>query len=157
MGLDWGGAARLPLAVKRVLQQGLTVHDRFVEGAITRPGLLLSAGRPTARRKRVLDGRFRRKGNRRLANFLSDHLSEVFAYLRHPGMAAGNYRGEQSIRPAVVHRKVWGGNHTWQGARAQSVLMPVIGTDLTRCVDPLRFLIQTLISPQPTLLPQPSP
>ena len=25
--------------------------------------------------------------------------------------------GEQAIRPAVVNRKVWGGNRTWIGAQ----------------------------------------
>jgi len=151
------GEARLPLAVKRLLQQGLAVRDRFVEGEISRHGLLVSAGRLAARLERVVDGRFTHPGNRRLANFLSDHLCEVFAYLRHPGMAATNYRGEQSIRPAVVNRKVWGGNRTWLGARAQSVLMSVIGTCLLRRIDPLSFFIEALISPQPALLAQPPP
>lgn len=151
------GAARFPLAVKCLLQQGLAVRDRFVEGEISRHGLLVSAGRLTARLERVVDGHFTHPGNRRLANFLSDHLGEVFAYLRHPGMAATNYRGEQSIRPAVVNRKVWGGNRTWAGAWAQSVLMSVIGTCLLRRIDPLSFLIQALTSPRPALLAQPPP
>jgi transposase len=114
------GAARFPLTVKRLLQQGLAVRDRFAEGEISGHGLLVSAGRLTARLERVVGGRFTHHGNRRLANFLSDHLCEVFAYLRHRGMAATNYRGEQSIRPAVVNRKVWGGNRTWLGAWAQT-------------------------------------
>ena len=99
----------------------------------------------------------RNDGNRRLAKFLSKHLCEVFAYLRHPGMAATNYRGEQSIRPAVVNRKVWGGNRTWLGAWAQSVLMSVIGTCLVRRIDPLNFFIEALTSRNPVLLAQPPP
>jgi transposase len=151
------GAARFPLAVKGLLQQGLAVRDRFAEGEISPHGLLVSAGRLTARLERVVDGRFTHDGNRRLANFLSKHLCEVFAYLRHPGMAATNYRGEQSIRPAVVNRKVWGGNRTWLGAWAQSVLMSVIGTSLLRRIDPLNFFIEALTSPNPVLLAQPPP
>jgi transposase len=151
------GAARFPLAVKRLLQGGLAVRDRFAEGEITHPGLLVSAGRLTARLERVIDGRFTHNGNRRLANFLSDPLREVFAYLRHPGMAATNYRGEQSIRPAVVNRKVWGGNRTWLGAWVQSVLTSVIGTCLLRRIDPLSFFIEALTSPRPALLAQPPP
>jgi transposase len=151
------GAARFPLAVKGLLQQGLAVRDRFAAGEISPCGLRVSAGRLTARLKRVVSGRFTHEGNRRLANFLKNHALEVFAYLRHPGMAATNYRGEQSIRPAVVNRKVWGGNRTWLGAWTQSVLMSVIGTCLLRRIDPLGFFIQALTSPRPILLAQPPP
>jgi transposase len=151
------GAARFPLAVKGLLQQGLAVRDRFAEGEISLHGLRVSAGRLTARLERLVAGRFTHDGNRRLANFLKNHACEVFAYLRHPGMAATNYRGEQSIRPAVVNRKVWGGNRTWLGAWAQSVLMSVIGTCLLRGIDPLCFFIEALSSPSPLLLAQPPP
>jgi transposase len=151
------GAARFPLAIKRLLQQGLAARDRFAEGEISRHGRLVTAGRLTAQLGRVADGHFTHDGNRRLANFLTDHMHEVFAYLRHPGMAATNYRGEQSIRPAVVNRKVWGGNRTWLGAWAQSVVMSVIGTCLLRGIDPLAFFIKVLTSPSPLLLAQPPP
>jgi transposase len=151
------GAARFPLTVKRLLQQGLAVRDRFTAGEISPHGLRVSAGRLTARLERIAGGRFTHAGNRRLANFLKNHAWEVFAYLRHPGMAATNYRGEQSIRPAVVNRKVWGGNRTWLGAWAQSVLMSVIGTCLLRGIDPLGFFIHALTSTRPLLLPQPPP
>jgi transposase len=151
------GAVRFPLAVKGLLQQGLVVRDRFAAGEMSPHGLRISAGRLAARLERVVAGRFTHDGNRRLANFLNNHLCEVFAYLRYPGMAATNYRGEQSIRPAVVNRKVWGGNRTWPGAWTQSVLMSVIGTCLLRRIDPLDFLIEALTSPSPVLLAQPPP
>jgi transposase len=151
------GAARFPLAVKGLLQQGLATRDRFDEGEISRHGLLVAAGRLTAQLGRAVGGHFTHDGNRRLANFLNDHLREVFAYLRHPGMAATNYRGEQSIRPAVVNRKVWGGNRTWLGAWAQSVVMSVIGTCLLREIEPLAWFIKAITSPSPLLLAQPPP
>lgn len=147
------GAARLPWSVKRLLQTGLAARDRFGQGEISPHGLSVIAGRLTAKLQRVVGGRFTHDGNRRLAKFLSNHLDEVFAYLRHPGMAATNYRGEQAIRPAVVNRKVWGGNRTWLGAWAQSVIMSVIGTCMLRDVEPLPLLANALISPTPLLLP----
>jgi transposase len=149
------GATRFPLTVKGLLQQGLAVRDRFVEGKMSPHGLRVSTGRLTARLERVVEGRFTHDGNRRLANFLNDHLREVFAYLRHPGMAATNYRGEQSIRPAVVNRKVWGGNRTWLGAWAQSVIMSVIGTCLLRKIEPVTFFVEALTSSTPAILAQP--
>jgi transposase len=151
------GAERFPLAVKRLLQTGLAARDRFGEGDISPHGLLVIAGRLTAQLERIVNGRFTHNDNRRLARFLKIHLGEVFAYLRHPGMAATNYRGEQAIRPAVVNRKVWGGNRTWLGARAQSIIMSVIGTCILRNIEPLVFLVEALTSPAPVLLPQPPP
>src|SRR5262249_55855193 len=44
---------------------------------------------------------------------------------RQPGLDATNWRAELAIRFGVILRKVWGGNRTWAGARAQSVLMSV--------------------------------
>jgi transposase len=151
------GAARFPRTVKELLQQGLAARDRFERGEISGHGLRVLAGRLTAQLGRVAEGHFTHDGNRRLANFLHEHLQAVFAYLRHPGMAATNYRGEQAIRPAVVNRKVWGGNRTWLGAWAQSVLMSVIATCLLRTIDPLAFFINALTSSRPLLLAQPPP
>jgi transposase len=37
-------------------------------------------------------------------------------------------RAELAIRFGVILRKVWGGNRTWAGARAQPVLMAVLRT-----------------------------
>ena len=51
-----------------------------------------------------------------------------FWFLIQPGVEATNWRAEQAIRPAVVNRKVWGGNRTLHGADAQSILMSVLRT-----------------------------
>jgi transposase len=63
-----------------------------------------------------------------LSGHLWRHLDEWFAFLDHPEMEPTNWEGEQAIRPAVVNRKVWGGNRTWVGSRAQGVLMSVLET-----------------------------
>ncbi len=147
------GAVRFPRSVKELLQQGLATRDRYGRGEMSEHGLRVAAGRLTAALGRVVQGRFTHDGNRRLANFLDDHLEDIYAYLRHPGMDATNYLGEHAIRPAVVNRKVWGGNRTWLGARAQSVLTSVIRTCLQRHHDPLMFLVQALTSPVPLSVP----
>ena len=90
--------------------------------------------------------------NERLARFLFNHQDAIFAYLRHVGMDATNWRGEQAIRPAVVNRKVWGGNRTWKGAETQAALMSVMQTCLQRAVSPVGFLLQALTSPTGNLL-----
>jgi transposase len=148
-----GGAARFPRALQTLLRKGLATRDRYRQGKLSLHGLRVAAGRLTAQLGRLVDGRFKHDGNRRLAQFVARHLDEIFAYLRHPGMDATNYRGEQAIRPAVVNRKVWGGNRTWLGAEAQAVLTSVIRTCIQRGVDVFNFLAQSLTLPTPQLIP----
>jgi transposase len=148
-----GGAARFPQALKALLQKGLATRDRYEQGAISAHGLWVAAGRLTAQLDRLVQGRFTHPGNRRLAKFVAGHVDEILAYLWHPGMDATNYRGEQALRPAVVNRKVWGGNRTWVGARAQAVLTSVIRTCLQRGIDILDYLFKTLTHSTPLLIP----
>ena len=70
-------------------------------------------------------GQFTNEPNRRLSGHLLNHAINWFWFLLDPTIDATNYRGEQAIRPAVVNRKVWGGNRTWLGARWQSILTSV--------------------------------
>ena len=64
--------------------------------------------------------------------------------MSHPEVEPTNWAGEQAIRPAVVNRKVWGGNRTWAGARAQEVLMSVLETCKRAGRPGLEFVSQTL-------------
>ena len=81
---------------------------------------------------------------------------EWFAFLSHPEVEPTNWEGEQAIRPAVVHRKVWGGNRTWVGARTQEVLMSVLETCKRAGRSALEFVSQTPFAPFANpLLPHP--
>ena len=64
----------------------------------------------------------------RFARHLGRHLEQWFTFLFSPVVEATNWLAEQAIRPAVVNRKVWGGNRTVVGAKAQGVLMSVMET-----------------------------
>jgi transposase len=90
-----------------------------------------------------------------LSAHLWKHLDEWFTFLSHPGVEPTNYEGEQAIRPAVVNRKVWGGNRTWVGARAQEVLMSVLETCKRAGHPGLEFVSQTLRAVVNPLLPRP--
>ncbi len=48
--------------------------------------------------------------DRQRGNHILKHAMHWFWFLIDPTIAATNYRAEQAIRPAVVNRKVWGGN-----------------------------------------------
>ena len=61
----------------------------------------------------------------RFAAQLRTEWTALFTFLRHPRLVdATNWRAEQAIRPAVVTRKVCGGNRSWQGAAAQTDARP---------------------------------
>ena len=123
-----GGAVRFPRAVKELFLTGLQLRDRYEQGELTEHGLLVMEGRLKSQLLDLVLPSRTHAGNERFGWFLYNHLDEIFAYLRHPGMDATNWRGEQAIRPAVVNRKVWGGNRTWAGAKAQSILTSLIQT-----------------------------
>jgi transposase len=72
------------------------------------------------------------------------HRGDLFTFLRQPGLDATNWRAELAIRFGVILRKVWGGNRTWAGARAQSVLMSVWRTCWQQGRSALEFLSHLL-------------
>ena len=87
--------------------------------------------------------------NRRLIKHLTNEADALFTFLGNPGVDATNWRGEQAIRPAVVNRKVWGGNRTWRGAATQGRIMSAIRTAAQQGIDPIDFLIRLTRAPDP--------
>jgi transposase len=150
-----GGALAFPRRVKELLLQGFEYRNRFRDDEMTAHGLKVMAGRLTMQMANLVRPIKTHAANERFAKFLEKHLDDLFTFLRHPGADATNWRGEQAIRPAVVNRKVWGGNRSEAGARAQSVIMSVMRTCVQRLADPFVFLRRQLISPTPLTLPLP--
>ena len=80
------------------------------------------------------------------AQHLRKHLEQWFTFVFDPGLEPTNWKAEQAIRPAVVNRKVWGGNRTRVGADAQQVLMSVFETCRRHARSALDFVSLTLRS-----------
>ena len=150
-----GGALAFPRGVKSLLLQGFEFRDRFRRGAMSAHGLKVMAGRLTGKMWELVRHPKTHAPNERFAKFLEKHLEDLFTFLRHPGADATNWRAEQAIRPAVVNRKVWGGNRTKAGAVAQSRIMSVMQTCKQRLADPFEFIRRQLVSTTPLLLPLP--
>ena len=91
------------------------------------------------------------QANERLAKHLYKHRDQMFTFLRRSGIDATNWRAEQAIRPAVVNRKVWGGNRTLAGAEALSILMTVLRTCAQQHRDALDFVSRALRAQRPRL------
>ena len=145
-------AGAFPSNVKAILLKGLNLRDRYLEGEVADHGLASATGRLEADMARLLDTNYRSEQNRRFAKHLNHEFDYLFTYLKCPGLDATNYRGEQAMRPAVVTRKVWGGNRTTNGAHIQEVLTSVFRTSHQRGVDPLPNLAALLRSPKPYVL-----
>lgn len=89
--------------------------------------------------------------NRKLVKHLYNEREAIVTFLRQPGAEATNWRGEQAIRPAVVNRKVWGGNRTWRGASTQGTIMSVLRTAAQQGVDAIDYLSRFARAPDPTV------
>ncbi|MDH5289594.1 MAG: transposase [Acidimicrobiia bacterium] len=86
---------------------------------------------------------------RKLVNHLINEAPALFTYLAQPDVEATNWRAEQAIRPAVVNRKVWGGNRTWRGAATQGRIMSVLRTATQQGIDPIDYLARLARAPTP--------
>jgi transposase len=94
----------------------------------------------------------------RFAKHLYGHGERWFEFLADPAVPATNYLAELATRPAVVNRKVWGGNRTDTGAAAQSITMSVLQTCQQQAVAFVDYLSQTLRGCAPSLfMPAPAP
>lgn len=151
------GAARVPHAVRRILLDGLELRDRRDRGELSSHGVLVATGRLGARMDRLLEWRPTDDENRKLLKHLRHERDALFTFLRHPNVPATNYRAEQAVRPAVVTRKVWGGNRTWEGAASQQILMSVLRTSRQQGHDPVARIVPVLRSRQPAALPMTGP
>lgn len=144
-----GGAVIFPRQVKALLQEALQVREQRDAGAITARTLRKRAGEMQKQMDKLLRWMRRNPANERLAKHLCKHSHQLFTFLEQPGIDATNYRAEQALRPAVVNRKVWGGNRTEAGAMAQSILMSVLFTASKLKCTALSFLSHLLRSRPP--------
>jgi len=140
------GAIVFPQQIKAVLKEGLAIRDRRDAGTLTPAAVADEALRLSAHMDDLLCRRRGNVENRRLSDHLWRNRDHLFTFLTEPGIDATNYRAEQAIRPAVVNRKVFGGNRTEAGAEAQSILMSVLVTARQTGVAALNFLARTFRS-----------
>jgi len=135
--------------VKATLQDGLGVRDRRNEGKLTEHGLASLRGRLLARISRLIDAPPPLDALVCFANHLATEFAALFTFLWHPSVEATNWRAEQAIRPAVVARKVCGGNRTRKGADTQQVLATVARTARQRKLDLPTLMATILCAPEP--------
>jgi transposase len=155
------GAARFPHAVRRLLLRALALRARRARGELRGHGLRVALGRLEAHTDRVLAGRVTHPPNRRLLQHLRTERPALFTCVARPDVEATNWQAEQAIRPAVVTRKVCGGNRSPRGAATQQIVASVLRTAGQQRRDPLALLVALQRSPHPLVadlqLPGPAP
>jgi transposase len=149
------GAVHYPRKLIALFTEAIHLRNRYKKGEVSAEQL--------RRARRQFDLRLRDlawparevPAYETLSEHLWRHRDEWFTFLSHPEVEPTNWEGEQAIRPAVVNRKVWGGNRTWAGARAQEVLMSVLETCRRAGRSGLEFVSVTLRAFGNPLLPRP--
>ena len=147
--------------VQDTLQAALALRDRRNAGGISDHGLATARGRLLAQISRLIDNPPPHDDAERFAAHLATEFGALFTFLWDPAVDATNWRAEQAIRPAVVIRKVCGGNRTRKGADTQQVLASVVRTARQRNLDLPALFATMLRAPEPIVpdvfgLPPPS-
>lgn len=135
--------------VQRILQQALAVRARYRAGRISWHGLAVARGQLIARLAQRLGRVSRVPDVQRFERHLQREFEAIWSFLFDPTLDATNWRAEQAIRPAVVTRKVCGGNRTWRGAETQQTLTSVIRTAQQRHLNPHAVLTSLLHARSP--------
>lgn len=144
----------LPRQIQARLQQALALRDRAAAGEVSSRGLAIARGRLlqqildvlTATRSTVPDVQ-------RFAAHLTTEAGALLTFLGEPTVDATNWRAEHAIRPAVVTRKVCGGNRTTRGAETQQILASILRTLDQRGLDPTDVFTPLLHARQPIVAP----
>lgn len=149
-----GMAARLPRQVLDLMAQAYDVRRRWRAGKLTEDQQIDAGLTLACCLQDVASGHFTCVANRRLSAHILAHPLHWFWFLIDPKIDATNWRAEQALRPAVVNRKVWGGNRTWRGAQIQSVLTSLAVSLNQRGQDLLAWFSHARRSVAPLALPK---
>ena len=143
------GKAAVPwlVALKKLLTRAIRIRDRRDSAEIGPHGLMVSIGQVESQMDRLLEQCPSHAGCRRLNAHLRREHGALFTFLHRDAIPATNFLAEQAIRPAVVNRKMSGGNNTLRGAHTQEVLMTVLHTARKRGLDGIALTTQVLRDP----------
>jgi transposase len=139
-----GAARRFPRQVIELFQGALAVRDAYVAGEGDATLLEVAHERYVGDLHALTERPRANAANDALARHLWVHGEQWFQFLTDPSIPATNYRAEQALRPAVVNRKVWGGNRTEAGAEAQGIVSSVLQTCRQRLVSAFDYVRDTL-------------
>jgi transposase len=123
-----GRARTFPRQVIELLQEALRLRDTLTAGTVTDLDRC-AVYEDYCDRLRALTVRPRsHEANDTFARHLYRYSAAWFVFLLEPAVPATNYQAEQALRTPIVNRKVFGGNRTEAGCRAQEITSSTIQT-----------------------------
>ena len=123
-----GRARSFPRQVIDLFQEALAVRDSVATGQATLADPC-AVYEDYCDRLRALTERSRANAaNDTLAQHLYNYSHAWFLFLLDPTVPATNHQAEQALRTPIVNRKVFGGNRTAAGCRAQEIASSTIQT-----------------------------
>jgi transposase len=149
------GAVRLPRALIDLFTAAIHRRNEHLAGRLSALELERSRDGDEDQLLALVRARRAVPAYETLCKHLHRHFASWLTFLSDPEVEATNWPAEQAIRPAVVNRKVWGGNRTEAGAQAQVVLTSVWQTARRQGVAALDFVSQALRAFGNRSLPQP--
>jgi transposase len=150
-----GGAVHFPKRLLTLFREAVHWRNQYLRDTVTLESVQEQREAFDDRLIRLLRRTSNVPAYATFTQHLWKHLEQWFTFLFNPHVEATNWKAEQAIRPAVVNRKVWGGNRTTLGARAQEVLMSVMETCRRQTRSAVDYLSQTLRWFGNLLLPKP--
>jgi transposase len=123
-----GRARSFSRQIINLFQEALRQRDAY------RKGKVAPADRPAAyeeyanRLRRLTQHPRANEANDTFARHLYNYSHTWFYFLLEPEVPATNHQAEQALRTPIVNRKVFGGNRTDAGCRAQEITSSIIQT-----------------------------
>jgi transposase len=135
-----GAATIFPRQVIGLFTQALRLRARLNDADANADRRARAYEDDTERLMALTERPRRNEANARWARHLNKHAGEWFVFLLDGAIPATNHRAEQALKTPIVNRKVWGGNRTPAGGRAQAVTSSVLQTCRHQAVDVFSFL-----------------
>ena len=123
-----GANKRFPRQVVDQFQEALALRDAFRVGQASRSELEAAHEEHVERLLRLTSRLRADERNNVLARHLAQYGPGWFQFLLEPDVPATNFPAEQALRTPIVNRKVFGGNRTPAGCRAQERISSAIQT-----------------------------
>jgi transposase len=145
-----------PGQVIELFQGALAARDRFLAGQLDADALAQAHEQYVADLL-ALSARPRvHPANAAFARHLYRHGEQWLMFLIDPSIPATNYRAEQALQTPIINRKVWGGNRTAAGAKAQEVTSSVLATCKQKAIDAFGYVSKACCGLLGNLIPLPA-
>jgi len=113
----------------RLLRDSLRLKQRMIEATHTpKETYDRLLGYIHQRLSKLYNASYETPDCQRLAKRLRKHSHQLFTFLEQMDVESNNNRAERAIRPAVITRKVSGGNRSTAGTKALSIITSIIQT-----------------------------